>query len=524
MKKSDFVDLLKSRVLVCDGAMGTMLYAKGISYKHCFDEQNLSNPRLVLSIHQEYIDAGADIIETNTFGANRIRLSEHGLEHRVQLINREGVKIAREAAGDSILVAGSVGPLGKPIAPLGRIPEEAARSTFEEQIECLSEAGVDIILIETISDLNEMKIVLSTAKEIFEGPVIAQMSFSDEGKTLMGDKPGEFVAVSEELGADVMGVNCSVGPQEIMEVVKQLLSYTSLPVSVQPNAGVPRYIDGRYIYLTSPAYMADCGVQFVEMGVSIVGGCCGTTPDHIKLLAERAKRAAGRVKGRRVVYPAAVEAVEREVEIKGVETSLSKKLGEKFVVSVELDPPRGFDVKKLIQGAILCKSNGVDLVNIADSPLARARMSPVALAHLISENVGMETLLHISCRDRNVLGLQSELMGAHALGIRNILAVTGDPPKMGDYPDATGVFDIDSVGLVAMINDLNRGMDLAGREVEQSTSFYVGVGVNPIAIDLKREKDKFLRKVEAGAKFALTQPLFNLNDLERFLREFDPPF
>ena len=526
-----FWETIRARVLVADGAMGTALYARGIPFSHSFEELNLSNPALVQEIHKGYLEAGAELHETNTFGANRIRLAPHGFDSLVSEINRAGAAIARDVIGDKKWLLGSVGPLGKTLKPVGKIAPEEAREIFREQIEALVEGGVDLIILETFTDLREITEALLAAKEVGEVPVIAQMTFTEEGKSLMGDKPAEVVKKLRELGADIVGANCSVGPQGIYEVMEVMTQADDGYLSAMPNAGMPKMIEGRYMYLSSPEYMAQYAKRMVEIGVNIVGGCCGTTPEHIRLIRKAVwemkpgKRTKGRSKYFQMIESAEAPEVENKEE-PVQESNFASRLGKEFLVSVEIDPPRGVDPTKFIQGALYLKSKRVDAINVADSPLARARMSPLVLSHLITEETGVETILHLSCRDRNILGLQAELMGAYALGIKTILAVTGDPPKLGDHPTATGVFDIDSVGLVTLIQNLNNGVDLMGRPLKPKTHFTVGVGVNPTAIDLDYELEKFRRKVEAGAQFAFTQPLYDSKILEDFIRrteEFDIP-
>ena len=522
--KVDFLKAISERILVCDGAMGTMLHAKGIPYKHCFDEQNVSNSDVVTQIHKAYLDAGAEVLETNTFGANRVRLSQHGFEDRVAGINEAGVALAKAVAGDRAYVAGAIGPLGKPIAPIGRISRKDAEDAFREQIQALLAGEPDLLMIETISDLREMTIALETARSLFDGPIVAQMTFTDEGKTVTGDKPVEIVRELARRGADVIGANCSVGPQDMLEVFQLMSGIPDVRLSVLPNAGLPRYVNGRYMYLTSPEYMADFATQFVKAGAVLIGGCCGTAPEHVSAIARKIKGATPVSHGRPTtsrVRETVKPTAEKPAQPKAT-ARFRDKLGKRFTVSVEIDPPKGLNMEKLIKGAILCRQNGVDLINVGDSPLARARMTPLALAHIITEAIQIETLIHVSCRDRNVLALQSEIMGAHALGMHNILAVTGDPPSMGDYPDATGVFDVNAVGLVEMCKRLNEGSDLAGREVDEQTDFYIGVGCNPTATDLSAEVDYFHEKEEAGAQFVLTQPLWDIAYLEEFLKRAKP--
>ncbi len=521
-RREAFIEALNNRILICDGATGTMLYNRGIPFSASFEELNVTRPELVQQLHREYLEAGAQIIETNTFGGNRIRLEPHGLGDRVREINCAGAKLAREIAGDRAWVFGSVGPLGKPIEPVGKISLDEAREIFLEQMEALAEGGVDFILLETFTDLREITQAMLAAQELTDVPVIAQMTFTEDLKTLMGDKPVEVVRRLKELGAQIVGANCSVGPQgiyEVMEIIASLPETRDLYLSAMPNAGMPRMIGGRYMYLSSPEYMADYAVRIAQLGVNIIGGCCGTTPTHTRLMAEKlaSLKPFPRKKSEKIII-AVEEKVERPREAAKVPSAFAERLGKEFVVSVEIDPPRGVDPKRLVEGAVYLKSRGIDTINVADSPLARARMSPLVLSHLIQEETGIEIILHMSCRDRNILGLQAELMGAHALGIRNILAVTGDPPKLGDFPTATGVFDVDSIGLVNIITKLNQGMDLMGRTINTATDFLAGVGVNHVAIDMEYELDRLHKKVEAGARFAFTQPIYEISILENFVK------
>lgn len=517
-----FLERIKKGVILCDGAMGTLLYARGVPYERCFDEQNLSNPQLVQQIHLDYIKAGAEIIETNTFGANRIRLKAHGLEDKVKEINFRGAKLAREArdiSGEEVFVAGSVGPLGNPLATFGRIPPQEAEKLFEEQASALLEGGVDLFIIETFFDLEEAILAVSAIKKICQLPIVAQMSFGEDGKTFMGNSPQKVALELEKLGVDVIGANCSVGPQKMLDVIYGFKEVTQAFLSAQPNAGMPRFVDGKYIYFTSKEYFAEYAKKFVEAGVKIIGGCCGTTPDHIQAMAQAIEEMMSQeVKETKLFFPVKEKIEEKEkLEKPKAVSPFASKLGKKFMVSVELDPPRGINANKILKSAQKLFESGVDGVNIADSPMARVRMSCLSVAYLIKTQIGMETVLHFTCRDRNLMGLQADLLGAHALGIQNILAVTGDPPSLGDYPQATAVYDVDSIGLVKIIQRLNQGMDWAGNSIGGPTSFCVGVAVNPAAFDFEKEFNRFERKVEAGAKFAFTQPQYELKTLEKFL-------
>lgn len=514
-----FLERIHERVLICDGAMGTMLYARGHSYRSCFDELCESLPSVVEALHQEYIAAGADVIETNTFGANPIRLAEHGFENRAREISRAGARLARGVAGDKVVVAGSVGPLNRQLKPIGTLSLGDAREAFRVQIGGLLEGGIDVLIFETFSSLPEIGEAIAAARELCDLPIIAQMTFTEEGKTIVGDKPAEVFEALRRSGADVIGVNCSVGPQGVMEVIERLAAMGDFPLSAQPNAGLPRIIGGRYIYLASPQYFADYAEKLADLGVGLIGGCCGTTPEHI---AAMSKAVGGRRPGRPTriqVRPVAEEVAAKPLPTTRAPSPFRAQLGKRFMISVEIDPPRSADAELFIHSAKHLKASGVDLINVADSPLARARMSALAMAHLIRQEAGIEVLLHMSCRDRNALGLQSELLGAHALGLRNILAVTGDPPSVGDYPFAKAVFELDSVGLSHLITRLNQGIDLSGRRLAEPTDFLLGVAVNPTAPDMREERARFERKVEAGARFAFTQPLFDVRTLETFLEQ-----
>ena len=521
MTRSDrFLEKLESSVLLCDGAMGTQLYSHGIPFEHSFDELCLSRPDLVLRIHAEYRHAGADILVTNSFGANRFRLASHGFEEHVLSINERAAQLARAVAGDDCFVAGSVGPLGKRLAPVGRLTIPEAEAAFSAQIEALVGGGVDLLLLETFSDLREVEAAMSAALAVAPGvPVVAQMTFTDEGKTIYGYKPEEFARKLSALGAVVVGANCSVGPAPLMDVIERLLLVPDVKLSCQPNAGLPQYTRGRYAYLSSPEYMAGFARQFVRNGCHVVGGCCGTSPAHVRAMRE----AIGGMIPRRPARASVRDVLEPPVEEIGgpdvpVQNDLRSKLAAgQFVASVEIDPPKGINTAKLVRGAELCQANGVDCINIADSPLARARMSPMALANIIRNEVDIEIILHMSCRDRNVIGLQSEVMGAYAQGVHNVLAVTGDPPQVGDYPNATGVFDVDAIGLTTLIHRLNTGVDLSGRKIRYHTDVFIGVASNPTAVDLEVEIERFRQKQEAGAHFTMTQPLYELDSLRRFL-------
>lgn len=520
MQRDAFRTRLEEAPVVCDGAMGTSLYAKGVMVNRCFDELNLSNPELVQSVHSDYLAVGVDMIETNTYGANRFKLEPHGFADRVRDINEQGAAIARSVVSDterSVLVAGAIGPLGRPIAPIGTISEEAASAAYREQAEGLTEGGVDVVLLETFSDLRELGLAIRSVRSVTTAlPIVAQMTFGDDGSTPLGATPEHVARTLSELDVDVVGANCSVGPELMLRVVERLSTATHLPLSVQPNAGMPEVVDGRVIYLCSPEYMAHYAKRFLKSGAAIIGGCCGTTPAHIGAIvgvvrALRPARKSVEVEIRERARPQQTP-VPRESK-----SRLAKSLGRKFVVSVEMDPPKGADPGLFLEKAQWLKENEVDFLNVGDGPRAGARMSALSFAVLLERQVGVETILHYQCRDRNLIGIQSDLLGAQALGLKNILAVTGDPPKLGDYPYATAVFDVDSVGLVKLLSRLNRGLDLAANPLGPALSFHVGVGVNPGATDFEAEVRKYERKVEAGAEYCLTQPVYDPRYLERFL-------
>jgi homocysteine S-methyltransferase len=500
--------------------MGTALYAKGVMVNRSFDELNLSNPTLVQSVHREYVAVGADMIETNTFGANRIKLQPHGFGDAVREINEKGARIAREAARAAprpVLVAGAVGPLGKPMAPIGTVPEERAFESFREQVEGLLLGEVDLILLETFSDLRELAQAVRAVRAVSgDVPLMAQMTFGDDGATPLGTKPDHVARTLTALDVDAVGANCSVGPELMLQVMERMATATSLPLSVQPNAGLPEVVEGRVLYLCSPEYMAHYARRFLASGVAVIGGCCGTTPAHIGAIVG-VVRALGPSRVTLEIPKPAEERVEQKPVPREEKSHLARSLGRKFVVSVEMDPPKGADPGALLDKAQWLKESEVDFLNVADGPRASARMSALSFALLLQQRVGVETILHYQCRDRNLIGIQSDLLGAHALGLRNILAVTGDPPKLGDYPYATAVFDVDSVGLVKILSHLNRGLDLAGNPLGPPMALHIGVGANPGATDFDAEIDKFERKVEAGAEFCLTQPVYEPRYLERFL-------
>jgi len=521
-RAGEFREQLAKRVLVADGAMGTMLYSRGVFINRCYDELNLSAPSTVKEVHEEYVKAGAEILETNTFGANRLRLGGFGFSEKLAAINREGVRLAREAARDQAFVAGSIGPLGVRIEPLGPTSFAEARAAFREHAAALLEAGVDLLVLETFADVNELREAIAGVREA-AGPdivLVAQVTIDDFGNMPDGTATSVFTSRLDEWTVDVIGLNCSVGPRAALETIEKMVQYSQKPLSAMPNAGHPATVEGRKIYLCSPEYMAQYARRMIWTGVKVVGGCCGTTPEHIKLIRAEARslQPAQRSIAVTIEAPAAkAQAMTKVPEAR--KSALGKKLaGGRFVAFVEILPPRGVDASREIEGARLCAANGIDCINVPDGPRASARMSAQITCMLIQQQAGIEAVLHFCCRDRNILGIQSELLGAHAAGIRNLICITGDPPRMGSYPAATAVFDVDAIGLTNIVNNLNHGLDLGGNPIGSQTSLLLGVGANPGAMNLDEELRRFEWKVQAGAEYAVTQPVFDLNLLEEFLR------
>src|SRR5579859_3539059 len=514
--------------------MGTVLYGRGVFINRCYDELNLSDPALILAIHEEYLQSGAEILETNTFGANRFRLARHGLASRTAEINEAGVRIARQAAehlkekqaGDA-WVAGSVGPLGVHLEPLGKTGLEEARAAFAEQIAALAAAGADMLMIETMPALNEAHEALLAAKETAPHlPVFVMISVDDDSICLDGSSPEHAAALLTEAGADVIGCNCSTGPATVLTAIEAMRSATSLPLVAMPNAGMPRAIEGRNIYLYSPEYMASFARKAIKAGAQFVGGCCGTTPNHTRAMksAIRAIDAQTRTQAGAQVH--SKTAATSTAEIPPAPLAERSRIGSllaqgAFVTLVEIVPPRGIDCHSEIEGARLLASLGVHAINVPDSPRASARMSAQSLCIQIQQHTGIETVLHYTCRDRNVLSIQSDLLGASSIGLRNILCLTGDPPKLGNYPDATAVFDVDAIGLVNIVRRLNHGLDIGSNSINASTNFTIGVAANPGVPDIEHELRRFAFKVEAGAEYAITQPVFDLRLLEEFLNRIE---
>jgi homocysteine S-methyltransferase len=551
-----FLEQLRQGPVLCDGAMGTLLYARGVTYEKCFDELNLTQPDLIQSIHNEYLSAGADIIETNTFGANRVKLETHNLQDRVREINFRAARIAleaREVSGRPAFVAGAIGPTGRPLQAPDEQRLDELRAIFREQIEALQEGGVELLILETFSSLAELRQAVLAAKEVGGLPIVAQMSFYEDGHTLSGQSATRVATVLHDLGVDVIGANCSVGPAATLDVLHEMIATTKqqsesghIPLfSAQPNAGLPQRIDNRFFYVSTPDYFADYALQFIQNGVHLIGGCCGTTPRHIEAMRHAINEryqtpsqqfttltsdTSEQVKDKNGTNGQATitRLIEEETILpqEGTKTRLQEKLAAgEFVISIELDPPKGLNPTKLLSGAALLQQAGADFINIADSPMARVRMSCIALARLIQDHLGIETIIHFTTRDRNLMALQSELLGAHALGIRNILALTGDPLRVGDYPNATGVWDVDSIGLIQILRGLTDGHDAAGSSIGAKASFNVGCALNLNMTDEEtdREIEKYHRKLEAGADFIMTQPIYELAPLERFIKRAGKP-
>jgi homocysteine S-methyltransferase len=525
MPAESFNEALDSRVLVCDGAMGTMLYAKGVFINKSFDALNLSAPALVAEVHHEYVRAGADIIETNTFGANRIKLGSFGIADKLHAINAEGARLARAAAGDRAYVAGSIGPLGIRIEPWGKTGIDQAREYFREQAQALVDGGVDLFVLETFRDLNEIGAAIDAVRSVSDLPIIAQMTTEEDGNTLDGTPPERFAPELERRGATVLGVNCAVGPAPMLETIERMAAVTKLKLSAQPNAGRPRDVEGRNIYLCSPEYMASYARRFILHNVRVVGGCCGTTPEHIRQIKAAVRGLSPAVRtgvsvGLSAARPASAVSAPPVARDRKSRLAHALAVGQ-FVTIVELVPPRGFASEETIIRARALKARGVDAVNVPDGYRSGARISALSLAVLIEQQAGIETLLHYSCRDRNLLGIQSDLLGAHAMGLRNLMLVTGDPSRVGDYPDATAVFDVDSIGLTNLVSRLNYGCDVGGQAIGAPTAFHLGVSVNPAAPNLDEELRRFAYKVDAGAEFVVTRPVFDFPAFELFLKRIE---
>jgi len=512
-----FREFLKQNLVLFDGGIGTEFYKKGIFINRCYDELNVTDEAMVREVHEEYIKAGADAIEANTFGANRLKLQKYGLEDQLFEINCRGARIGKQVAGEKAYVAGSIGPLGIRIEPWGKTGREEAREVFREQAEALLEGGVDLFILETFLELSPLEQAVLAVREICDLPVIAQLTIREDGSTPFGTPVKMYTKEMSTWDADVIGLNCSVGPEAMLEAIEVMAPLTKKPVSAMPNAGKPKEVEGRNIYLSSPDYFAEYARRFAMAGVKVVGGCCGTTPKDIRSAKATIKALKPVEHGRqwKQITPKVAPTL---VIPQKKKSGLARKISQgEFVSIVEIVPPRGCDVSKVLKAAGALKEAGIDAVNIPDGPRASSRMSPLAVGVIIEREVGIESVLHYCCRDRNLLGMQSGLLGAYSLGIRNVLIITGDPPKLGDYPDATAVFDVDSIGMVNVVNRLNHGRDIGNDVFGNPTGFFVGVGVNPQAPNLDYEIHRFWYKVDAGAEFAITQPVFSPEILLEFL-------
>ena len=521
----NLTELLKKQVVFGDGAMGTMLYTKGVFINTCFEELNLTNPKLVGQIHDLYVSAGSDFIETNTYGANELHLARFGLAEKTAQINAAAVKIAKQSSatrGSSVLVAGSIGPLGIKISQAGLINEKDISSAYTNQITALSDAGADFLLFETFHSLKELLTAIECATKVCKLPIVAQMVINDHNETLYGDKIDYALAKASDFEqVAAVGLNCSIGPAAMLEVLPLLKKATSKPLSLQPNAGLPQNVDGRTVYMCTPEYMAEYAKRFYEKGVRIIGGCCGTTPEHIKEMVKTVRPLQKADLSSTVieVKPQTKQVIlQKPVELKDKSKFGAKLAAGQKVYSVEISPPKGTDVSSLIEKVKLCEKFGIDAVNIPDGPRASSRLSAMITAIKVSqlcENI--ETILHFCCRDRNIIAMQSDLLGIQAVDLKNVLIITGDPPKLGEYPDATAVFDLDSIALTRVVSHLNRGVDIAGNNLPTQTALVIGVGANPVSSDLDREVERYKKKVEAGAEFSITQPVFDEKSLFKFL-------
>ncbi len=524
--KLNFLERLKQGPILCDGATGTLLDL--YEYNEMPHEiQNIKNPDIVERVHREYIEAGAEIIQTNTFSANRFRLQQFHLEDKLREINMKGVEIARRAAGDSVYVAGSVGPTGKLLEPIGKLKLLKARDGFKEQIEILLEAGVDVIILETFVSLNELDEAISAAKELTKVPIIAQKAFPEDGAILSGSFPIEVVEHLLERGVDVVGANCTVGPQRMFSIIRSMYK-DGIYLSAQPAAGIPTLLDGRSIYHTTPEYLAVYAKELLQAGVTLIGACCGSTPAHIKAMRQvldEFKSHQPEIKTRErkpeAKKSAPLPAQKVAAPSQDDRSRFARNLGKKFLTTVELDIPRGTDMSSILEGARYLHPYGIDAINITDGARARVRMNSFVISHLIQREVGIEAMTHLATRDRNMIGLQAELLGAHALGLRNILCITGDPTSIGDYPQATSVFDVDSSGLIRAVSSMNKGTDLMGNTIEQKTSFLIACAVNAMADNLDVEMTKLEKKIAAGAQVIFTQPIYEMRTLERLLQRIE---
>lgn len=537
--KSPFLTALEERILLADGAMGTLLFARGIDPNVCIEQLVLDQPDVIRRVHEDYIAAGADIIETDTFGANCYRLKRHGLQDRVRDINFKAARLARDAReihGHPVFIAGAIGPTGRMLATVGDIKAEEVRTAIREQTEALLEGGVDLIILETFPDIAELREAIAAVKASCDLPIVAQCTFQRDNRTLGGEPPDEVANVAASLGVDAAGINCSLGPHNALEVIEQMAGAASIPLSAMPNAGLPKYVDNRLVYRATPEYFADYTKRLALAGANIIGGCCGSTPEHTAAMRETLDQEWNR-KGRTPATAVAramtvgadlrvgpsSSAIGAAAQDAAKPRTLREKLkaGE-FGVSVELDPPRGLNPRKALEGAAMLKAAGADSINIGDSPMARVRMSAIALAVLMEQRVGIETIIHFTSRDRNLMAIQSDLLGAHALGIRNVIALTGDPPSGGEYARATGVWDVDSIGFIRVIKMLNSGTDWAGNSIGKGTDFFVACAANPTADNVDLELERVRKKIDAGADCLMTQQFYDAGLLESFLERLGP--
>ncbi len=518
-----FEEYVKDNLVLLDGAMGSLIYEKGVFIDKCYDELNLSRPELIGSIHEEYVRAGSRVIETNTYGANRFKLKSHNLLDQIEEINLKGVALARQAAGDEVYVAGSMGPSGQEIEPWGDTTLEQVFEGYAEQAGILNQAGVDLFILETFQDIREMEQAIKAIKSVSGLPIVAMMTVGEDGKTRYGVDLEDVTNALTKSEASVIGLNCTVGPKPMLDFVEQMGRLTDKPLCLMPNAGRPQFTDGRMIYMSTPEYFSVYTKRFIERGVRVLGGCCGTTPEHIGKMANALAMKQTRIQHsiNIGVRPVSKEPLPEPVPVAEKSKLSAKMLSGQQVVLVEMVPPRSTDITKPLEGARLLQEHQVDAINIPDGPRATARMTGLALAVLLQNQVDIETVLHYTCRDRNLLGMQSDLLGATAMGIRNILAITGDPPMIGDYPQATAVFDIDSIGLVHLINNLNHGIDVGEKRIGDPTSFFAGVGVDPNSVNPENELHRLQLKKEAGAEYIITQPVFDVDSLEKFLEKAD---
>ncbi len=506
---------------MADGAMGTMLYQSGVFINTCFDELNLSNPKLVGKIHKQYIDAGADFIETNTFGSNEVKLAKYGLAEQIEKINAAGVQIAKQAAADKALVAGAIGPLAPNFKLYNKLTRKQALEAFKKQAQSLADSGADFLILETFSNTDELLLAIDAASDTGL-EIVAQMTTTELNETPYGQKIEEAIAqVSAKKQVTAVGLNCSVGPSAMLAALEIIRAAINKPISVQPNAGLPRQVEDRMLYMSTPEYMAEFAKRFYEKGARIIGGCCGTTPEHIKEMVravraiDKAATSKARLSTITIEKPKLAETKEKPLSEK---SKFAAKLSAgQIVTTIEITPPKGIDIGPILEKVKLCANLGIDAINIPDGPRASSRLSPMVTAIKIQQAANIESILHFCCRDRNLIGMQSDILGAYAIGLKNLLVITGDPPKMGDYPQATGVFDMDSITLTGVIKNLNKGIDLGGNQINPPTSLVIGVGANPVATDIQREIEKYELKVMAGAEFAITQPVFDADTLFNFL-------